>query len=97
VQPRRSERRGATEQAIATWNRLLLFHISRPINGGRDRPYAERHHDYVDVKDFPKCWDDPDVTVEVEARQKELAVLKVAKDLPARSSRRTENIWHTRP
>ena len=73
----------ATEQAIATWNREPLFHISSPIEGW-DGPKPERHHDFIDVKDFPKCWRDLDLTVEVEAKAKEVAVLKLKNELERR-------------
>jgi UV DNA damage endonuclease len=66
----------ATEQAIATWDREPLFHISSPIHswGG---PTQERHHDFIDVRDFPECWRDLDITVEVEAKAKEVAVMRL--------------------
>jgi UV DNA damage repair endonuclease len=70
----------ATEQAIATWHREPLFHISSPIDGWRG-PRPERHHDFIDVRDFPKCWLNLALTVEVEAKAKELAVLKLKKTL----------------
>jgi len=73
----------ATEQAVATWNREPLVHISSPIEGW-DGPKPERHHDFIDVKDFPKFWHDLDLTVEVEAKAKELAVLKLKNDLERR-------------
>jgi UV DNA damage endonuclease len=75
----------ATEQARATWQREPLFHISSPIAGWHG-PNPQRHHDYINVEDFPRCWRDLDVTVEVEAKAKELAVLKLAEELrpPAR-------------
>ena len=57
-----------------------MFHISSPIEGW-DGPKPERHHDFIDVKDFPKCWHDYDLTVEVEAKAKEAAVLKLKKAL----------------
>lgn len=76
----------ATEQAIATWKREPLFHISSPIEGWNG-PNPERHHDYIDVGDFPKCWRDLDATVEVEAKAKELAVLKLTRDLRTRNGR----------
>lgn len=83
-----SEKR-ATEQALATWNREPLFHLSSPLEGWSGR-YPQRHHDYIDVADFPRAWRKLDVTVEVEAKAKELAVLKLASDLNARRGRRTE-------
>ena len=73
----------ATEQAIGTWNREPLFHISSPIEGW-DGPKPECHHDFIDVKDFPKFWHDLDLTVEIEAKAKEVAVLKLKKELERR-------------
>lgn len=73
----------ATEQAIATWKREPLFHISSPIEGWKG-PKPERHHDYIDVGDFPKCWLKRNLTVEVEAKAKEVAVLKLAGELKKR-------------
>jgi UV DNA damage endonuclease len=70
----------ATEQAIATWNREPLFHISSPIEGW-DAPKPERHHDFIDVQDFPKCWRRQNITVEVEAKAKEVAVEKLKHEL----------------
>jgi UV DNA damage endonuclease len=66
----------ATAEAAATWGREPLFHISSPAEGwGGPRP--ERHHDFIDAADFPECWRGLDITVEVEARAKEVAVLKL--------------------
>jgi UV DNA damage endonuclease len=64
----------ATKQATATWNREPLFHISSPREGW-DGPKPERHHDFIDPNDFPQCWFKRDLTVEVEAKARELAVL----------------------
>ena len=70
----------ATRQALTTWNREPLFHISSPLEGWNGpKPY--RHHDYINIRDFPKFWQGLDVTVEVEAKAKELAVKKLAKAL----------------
>lgn len=66
----------ATRRALATWDREPLFHISSPIEGW-DGPKPERHHDFIDVQDFPKCWQRTKITVEVEAKAKEVAVLKL--------------------
>lgn len=70
----------ATEEALATWDRLPLFHLSSPIEGW-DGPKPERHHDFIDVNDFPACWFDLELTVEVEAKAKEAAVLKLKSEL----------------
>lgn len=77
-----------TELSLATWNREPLFHISSPLEGWK-RPHPERHHDYIDVKDFPRCWLSLQITVEVEAKAKELAVLKLARELSALRTRRS--------
>jgi len=70
----------ATDLAIAIWNREPLFHISSPINGWSG-PRPERHHDFIDLTDFPVCWENETFTVEVEAKAKELAVLKLKREL----------------
>lgn len=70
----------ATRLAMATWDREPLFHISSPLAGWQG-PKPARHHDYIDAQDFPACWKQLKITVEVEAKAKELAVLKLATDL----------------
>ena len=70
----------ATEHAIGTWDREPLFHISSPMEGWKG-PKPKRHHDFIDVKDFPAFWRDRELTVEVEAKAKEVAVLKLMKHL----------------
>ena len=44
-------------------------------------PGPRRHHDFINVNDFPRCWLNLDLTVEVEAKAKELAVLKLKRQL----------------
>lgn len=71
----------ATEAVLTTWRREPLFHLSTPLNGwkaGDPRP----HHDFIDPADFPCEWHGLDITVEVEAKAKEVAVLKLAAELP---------------
>jgi UV DNA damage endonuclease len=72
----------ATAQAIATWDREPLFHISSPREGWNG-PQPYRHHDYIDPKDLPESWKTltVDITVEVEAKAKEQAVLQLYRDL----------------
>jgi UV DNA damage endonuclease len=66
----------ATQKALATWNREPLFHISSPaVPWGTGN--VKNHADYIDVRDIPSCWLDLEITVEVEAKAKELAVLQV--------------------
>mgnify|MGYP001136138329 CR=1 FL=1 len=69
-----------TELALGTWNREPLFHLSSPKNGWESGNPAH-HHDYINADDFPVCWKNLDITVEVEAKAKELAVLKLMQDL----------------
>jgi UV DNA damage endonuclease len=69
-----------TAEALATWNREPLFHISSPIEGWK-KPNRRLHHDFINIRDFPAAWRALDVTVEVEAKAKELAVLKLAGQL----------------
>jgi UV DNA damage endonuclease len=70
----------ATAAAVATWNREPMFHLSSPLEGW-EGPMPARHHDLIDPADFPKCWKVLDATVEVEAKAKETAVLKLMNDL----------------
>jgi UV DNA damage endonuclease len=85
----------ATEKAAATWkgrpakaDGILreepLVHISSPKFGwgGKDK---QKHRDFIDPADFPDCWLPMDITVEVEAKAKELAVLRLIRStwLPA--------------
>jgi UV DNA damage endonuclease len=69
-----------TEKVMGTWNREPLFHLSSPKDGWKSGN-PRNHHDYIDVSDFPSCWMNLDITVEIEAKAKELAVLKLKKDL----------------
>ncbi|MBU1087721.1 MAG: UV DNA damage repair endonuclease UvsE [Candidatus Omnitrophica bacterium] len=69
-----------TEMALKTWNREPLFHVSSPKFGWNGSK-LNSHHDYIDINDFPRCWLDLNITVEVEAKAKELAVKKIAGQL----------------
>lgn len=70
----------ATEKAMSTWNRKPLFHVSSPLNGWKGAK-PQRHHDFIDLKDFPDCWRKQSITVEIEAKAKELAVMKLMSEL----------------
>ena len=71
----------ATAAARVTWKkREPLFHISSPIHGWKGLN-PERHHDYIDPIDFPAVWRGWALTVEVEAKAKELAVAKLQADM----------------
>lgn len=70
----------ATSEALTTWNREPLFHISSPLEGWSGvKP--ERHHDLIDFADFPACWRELPITVEIEAKAKEIAVLRLRDQL----------------
>ncbi len=81
----------ATAEALRTWNREPLFHISSPLNGW-DGPQPHRHHDEVAPRDFPRCWLPLDLTVEVEAKGKEPAVLKLKQAIERRLRRQKSGI-----
>jgi UV DNA damage endonuclease len=88
----------ATDAVLCTWGREPLFHISSPLEGWSG-PKLQRHHDYIDLGDFPDCWRQRCITVEVEARAKELAVLRLRDELfrpVASSSRRPSRTGATR-
>ena len=70
----------ATQQALATWHREPLFHISSPLLGWEGLG-PRRHHDFIDISDFPPSWLTLDLTVEIEAKAKEVAVLALQKAL----------------
>lgn len=70
----------ATARALHTWDREPLFHLSSPIEGW-DGVKPQRHHDFIDLTDFPTCWESLNITVEVEAKAKEIAVLQLKEQL----------------
>ena len=74
-----------TQRALKTWNREPLFHISSPLNPwGSGNPRS--HHDYVNPDDFPESWLKLDITLDVEAKAKELAVLKLMQEIDIRQN-----------
>ena len=79
---------GADVESQGHGNRQPMFHVSSPLEGWSG-PKPARHHDYINVKDFPKCWLKLNLTVEVEAKDKEVAVLKLAGQLRKQESRRS--------
>ncbi|MBT3177011.1 MAG: UV DNA damage repair endonuclease UvsE [Desulfobacula sp.] len=72
--------RQATYLSVDTWNREPLFHLSSPINGWYS-PDIRKHHDFIDLNDFPRIWMSMKITVEVEAKAKEVGVLKLMEEL----------------
>jgi UV DNA damage endonuclease len=76
----------ATAAALRTWNREPLFHISSPL-AGWSGPKPERHHDEIDIADFPQEWLSVHATIDIEAKAKEAAVLKLRDQLTSRGVR----------
>lgn len=72
-----------TELALQTWDREPLFHVSSPLAGWRGAQ-PRRHHAYIRARDFPACWLGLAVTVEVEAKAKELALARLGRYLESR-------------
>lgn len=70
----------ATDLALATWDREPLFHLSSPKSGWQGAD-PKPHSDYIDPDDFPGCWRDRRITVEIEAKAKELALERLLEDL----------------
>lgn len=71
----------ATLAALDTWRREPLFHLSSPLER-LDKGMDRRHADYIDPDDFPTSWRGLDMTIDVEAKAKELAIQKLRTDLP---------------
>lgn len=73
----------ATALAGETWSRAgqeQYCHLSSPRIGwgaGNPRPHA----DYIDLADLPECWRGVPMTVDIEAKAKELAVVRLMNDL----------------
>jgi UV DNA damage endonuclease len=75
----------ATAKSLETWEmagREPHFHISSPKDGW-NAANPKKHADYIDINDFPEEWfnDIPDFTLDVEAKAKELAVMKLHRQL----------------
>ena len=71
-----------SERACSTWAREPLFHLSSPKEGwqaANPRP----HHDFIDIDDLPQCWRHLRITIEVEAKAKEIALKKLVDELSA--------------
>jgi UV DNA damage endonuclease len=69
----------ATDLAGGTWTvsgREQYCHISSPRSGwGSKNPRS--HADYIDPADFPQCWLGRSMTVDIEAKARELAVVRL--------------------
>ena len=73
----------ATEKCVSLWQKFgrePYLHISSPRNGwkqGNPRPHA----DYIDPQDFPPFWLQLNATIDIEAKDKELAVILLKQNL----------------
>ncbi len=78
----------ATKLAGNSWQsigREPYCHLSSPRagwQGGDPKPHA----DYIDPADFPECWLGREMTVDLEAKAKELAVVRLMAELKMEGS-----------
>jgi UV DNA damage endonuclease len=74
----------ATDACLQTWKASLrgeaYFHLSSPKNGWRDKN-PKPHAEMIDLIDFPEEWIGLDATIDIEAKDKELAVVDVMNNL----------------
>lgn len=74
----------ATERSITAWgNREPWMHLSSPRDGW-DAKDSRPHADFVDPSDFPEEWVGRGMTIDVEAKEKERAVLAIRSSIQAR-------------
>lgn len=76
-----------TSAALTTWQREPLFHLSSPLSAWGDGD-PKPHHDFINPNEFPCHWRNLNITVEIEAKAKEKAVLKLMKELPENLNQR---------
>lgn len=73
----------ATQAAAETWRgREPWVHISSPL-GGWSTDAPRTHADYIDAADVPIFWRNRAMTIDVEAKAKELAVLQLRQQFGA--------------
>jgi len=73
----------ATQLAGETWQavgREQYCHLSSP-KGGWGQGNTKPHADYVDLADLPECWLEREMTVDIEAKAKEQAVLRLMQEI----------------
>lgn len=74
----------ATRACVESWQSSKrgepYFHISSPKHGWSSKN-PKPHADEIDQSDFPDIWQDLEATVDIEAKGKELAVIKIMQQL----------------
>ncbi|MBE0582329.1 MAG: UV DNA damage repair endonuclease UvsE [Desulfofustis sp.] len=73
----------ATRLAGETWDRLgreQYCHLSSP-QAGWAGANLKPHADYIDPADLPICWLERPMTVDIEAKAKELAILQLIQEI----------------
>ena len=66
----------ATERCVASWaGREPYMHLSSPRDGWTDVVNSRPHADFIDLADVPEAWSGMRATVDIEAKEKERAVL----------------------
>ena len=74
----------ATAASLKSWqtpNRgEAYFHLSSPKHGWQSKN-PKPHAEMIDKADFPEEWFDLNVTIDIEAKAKELAVVKIMRQL----------------
>ena len=75
----------ATYKCINTWRlrgKEPVLHISSPKEGWSSKN-PKMHADYINIDDFPEFWLKlkDNITLDIEAKAKELAILKLSNDL----------------
>lgn len=79
----------ATALAVDTWRgREPWMHIASPRDG-HDASNPRPHADYIDPNDFPTEWVGRDITIDVEAKAKDDAILRLRDALQRRSTNTT--------
>lgn len=72
----------ATAACLQSWQepgREPYFHLSSPKHGWQDKPRP--HADFIDSADFPVEWKQLNATIDIEAKAKEVAILKLMEEL----------------
>lgn len=71
---------GGILESCRFFEREQYCHISSP-RGGWSSGAARPHADFIDPGDVPDCWLGREMTMDVEAKAKELAVIRLMEEL----------------